>query len=257
MAIRRDECEPDAVTTGLAGYINLFLAGGCALMRDWDGALGFGVASGAMLFVGTGRVYQPAVTRGPDGITCRYNPWREGSVYVHLVAVCGLMIYPLGQPAGWLRSMAIVGLATAGVGVVRQVREWRRGRLRITPTSLTLAVPALRYALTEIPRERIVSITGETRTRRTGGAGPVTQIAYLTSDSSIEEPSRVLIGPTNATNALWVTVDQVELLAGLQAWQEGDPRDPALLGRVECLLRGAAASGLQNGDGELGAGAAR
>ena len=65
------------------------------------------------------------------------------------------------------------------LGALVYVREGRRCLLRITPGALTVAVPGHRYALTEIPRERIVSITGGTGARRGSDTGPVTQIAYL------------------------------------------------------------------------------
>ena len=66
-------------------------------------------------------------------------------------------------------------------------------------------------------------------------------MAYLPADS--DQPATVLIGPTNSKKAVWLTVEQADLVAGLQAWKNADPRDPALLDRVEALLRGTAAGG--------------
>lgn len=242
MPIRQDKSEPPAVSCSAAGYVFLLLASISALLRNWYGAVGLVVGGVALLLVGRGRVYRPAVTRGPDGITCRYNPAREGSTYLLLIAMPGMLLYMLGQPTRWLRLIAVAGFALVAVGVLISVREWRRCLLRITPSSLTVAVPAHRYALTEIPRERILSITGGTGARRNGDTGPVTQIAYLPMDSSPGVASTVLIGPTNTNKAMWVTVEQADLLAALQAWQGGDARDPALLDRVEALLRGGAAN---------------
>lgn len=240
MPVRQDKSESSALTSKLAGYVCLVLAMGSALTRNWYGAAGFAVAAIAMLIVGSGRVYRPAVTRGPDGIICRYNPWRESSLYVLLVYAPAGMLYAFGQPTRWLQLLAIAGFFVVAVGLAFYVREWRRCRLQITPSSLTLSVPALRYAWTEIPRERIVSITGGTGARRNGDTGPVTQIAYIAADSSSGMPSSVLIGPTNTKNAMWLTVEQADLLAALHAWQYGDPSDPALLDRVDALLRGQA-----------------
>ncbi len=242
MPVRQDKSEPSAVSSSVGGYIFLLLAAISALLRNWYGAVGLLVGGIALLLVARGRVYRPAVTRGPDGITCRYNPVREGSLYLLLVAMPGMLLYMVGQPTRWLRLLALAGLGMVAVGLVLCLREWRRCLLRITPDSLTVAMPAHRYALTEIPRERIVSITGGTGARRNGDTGPVTQIAYLTNDSIPGTPSLVLIGPTNTTNAMWVTVEQADLLAALQAWKDGDPHDPALLNRVEGLLLGGSAS---------------
>lgn len=238
MPVRQDKSETSAQRTSLAGYVCLFLAMASALTHNWLGTAGFGVAGIAALILANGLVYRPAVARDPEGITCRFNPWREGSFYVLLVYGPAGMLYAFGQPTHWLRVVAIVGFAFLAVGVAFYAREWRRCLLRITPTALIVSVPALGYALTEIPRERIVSITGGMAARREGQTGPVTQIAYLTGDSSGGSPSSVLIGPTNAKNAVWVTVEQADVLAGLQAWKQADPRDPALLDQIEALLRG-------------------
>lgn len=241
MPVRQDKSEPSAASSKAAGYAFLFPAIGLAAFspdRDWYGILGFTVAGIALLMVGSGRVYRPAVTRTPDDITCRYNPWREGSLYVLVVAGPGLAVGTLMQLTGGVRIAGVAMLFLVAVGMVLYLRESRRCLLRITPASLTVAVPARRYAPTEIPRERIVSITGATGPRRNGDTGPVTEIAYLPDESSRDTPSAVLIGPTNANRAMWVTVEQSDLLAGLQAWKDGEPADPTLLDRVGALLRG-------------------
>jgi hypothetical protein len=48
----------------------------------------------------------------------------------------------------------------------------------------------------------------------------------------------VLFGPTNTKKIAWLTVEQSDLLAGLQAWKDGDPNDSGLMDRVEQLLCG-------------------
>jgi hypothetical protein len=50
----------------------------------------------------------------------------------------------------------------------------------------------------------------------------------------------VLFGPTNTLKTSWLTVEQSDLLGGLQAWKYGDPDDPGLMDRVEAILRGKA-----------------
>jgi hypothetical protein len=47
-------------------------------LRNWylvAAATGVGLV---LTFIGSGRVYRPAVTQVSDAIICRYNPWREG-----------------------------------------------------------------------------------------------------------------------------------------------------------------------------------
>jgi hypothetical protein len=241
MPVRQDKSEPSALSSSLAGYVFLFLAVASALMshfRDWYGVLGLAIGGIALLFVGSGRVYRPAVTRTPDAISCGYHPWREGSVYVLLVAGAGMGIAMLSQARGWLRLAAVVLFVSVALGLLFYLRQARRCLLRITTASLTVAAPEQGYALTGIPRDRIISITGGTGARTNGDTGPVTQIAYLAADANSAAPSTVLIGPTGASKAMWVTVEQSDLLAGLQEWQDGDPSDPALLDRVAALLRG-------------------
>lgn len=238
MPVRQDKSEPLAVKSRASGWVFVLLAPFSGLMGNCWGAAGLAIGGIALLLVGSGRIYRPAVTRGPDGITCRYNPVREGSAYLMVVAMPGMLLYMFGQPTHWLRLIALAGLAMVAVGALMYLVEWRRCLLRITPASLTVALPAQRYAQIDIPRERVVSITGGTGARRNGDTGPVTQITYLTNDSAPGAPSTVLIGPTNANNAMWLTVEQSDLLAALQAWKEGDPRDRALLDRVDALLRG-------------------
>jgi len=55
--------------------------------RNWP-FVGLAVMLGILLtFIGSGRVYRPAVTRAGDSITCRYNPWREATFYLSLIGV--------------------------------------------------------------------------------------------------------------------------------------------------------------------------
>jgi hypothetical protein len=209
--------------------------------HDWFTPLGFAIASAGMYASASSRLYRPAVTRTTDALTCRYNLLREGSLYLLLVVVPGMAIAGIANKVMLLRLSGYAMLAMIPIGLFVYVRAWRRGLLRITPAALTVPLPGQRWALAEIPRERILSITAGTGRQSNGETGPVTQIAYLPADSS--RPATVLVGPSNSKNAVWLTVEQTDLEAGLQMWKEADPRDPALLDRVEALLRGTTATG--------------
>jgi hypothetical protein len=69
---------------------------------------------------------------------------------------------------------------------------------------------------------------------------PTTKISYQASDSG-PTTHTVLFGPTNTKKTAWLTVEQSDLLGGLQAWKDADPNDPGLMDRVEAILRGQAA----------------
>ena len=73
---------------------------------------------------------------------------------------------------------------------------------------------------------------------------PAVQITYQAGNSGPgpATPGTVLFGPTNTKKTAWLTVEQADLLAGLQAWKAGGPNDPGLMDRVEAILRGQAAS---------------
>ena len=47
---------------------------------------------------------------------------------------------------------------------------------------------------------------------------------------------------TVAKKTAWLTVEQADLLAGLQSWKDADANDPGLMDRVEATLRGQAPS---------------
>jgi hypothetical protein len=199
------------------------------------------MASAGMYAAASSRLYRPAVTRTADGLTCRYNLLREGPLYLLLVVVPGIAIAGIANKSTLLRLGGYSLLVLMPIGLFVYVLAWRRGRLRIAPAALTVPLPDRRWALAEIPRERILSITAGTGRQSNGETGPVTQVAYLPPDGS--PPATVLLGPSNSKKAVWLTVNQTDLVAGLQMWQNGHPRDPALLDRVEAVLRGTAAGG--------------
>lgn len=243
--VRQDTSSSGNSSAKVAGALFFFLALFLGVMapatHDWFSPLGFAIAGAGMYASASSRLYRPAVTRTADALTCRYNLLREGPLYLLLVVVPGMAIAGMANKATLLRLSGYAMLAMIPIGLFVYVRAWRRGLLRITPAALTVPLPGQRLALAEIPRERILSITAGTGRQSNGETGPVTQIAYLPAVSS--PPATVLVGPSNSKNAVWLTVEQTDLVAGLQMWHEADPRDPALLDRVEALLRGTTAIG--------------
>ena len=99
------------------------------------------------------------------------------------------------------------------------VRQGRRSLLRITPFALTAAIPGQRDGLDEIPREAVEAIGPTTGRLGNGTTAPVTQITFNNQS--------VMFGPTNSKKTAWLTVEQADLQAGLQAWKDGDPTIPA------------------------------
>ena len=57
------------------------------------------------------------------------------------------------------------------------------------------------------------------------------QITYRANDSSAELLTKML-------PVVVLTVDPDDLLHALQFWKDGDPIDPAMMDRVESVLRG-------------------
>ena len=233
--------NPSAKVAGaLFAFLALFQGVLAPATHNWFGPLGFAIASAGMYAAASSRLYRPAVTRTADGLTCRYNLLREGPLYLLLLVLPGMAIVGIANSSELLRLGGYLLLVLMPIGLFVYVLAWRRGRLQITPTALTVPLPDQRWALADIPRERILSITAGTGRRSNGETGPITQVAYQPADSSA--PATVLIGPSNSKKAVWLTVDQADLVSGLQTWKNGDPRDPALLDRVEALLRGTTAA---------------
>ena len=245
MPARRSNSSSPNPSAKVAGALFAFLALFQGILapatHDWFSPLGLAIASAGMYAAASSRLYRPAVTRTADGLTCRYNLLREGPLYLLLLVLPGMAIVGIANESELLRLSGYSLLVMLPIGLFVYLLAWRRGRLRITPGALTLPVPDRRWALAEIPRGQILSITAGTGRQSNGETGPVTQVAYLPADS--DQPATVLIGPTNSKKAVWLTVEQADLVAGLQSWKNADPRDPALLDRVEALLRGTAAGG--------------
>jgi len=230
------------------GVIMLLIAAGFAAApqgRNWPVIAA--AASAGLLFqiIGSDHIYRPAVSRAGNAVTCRFNPWREGAFYLVLVGVPLIAVIPIaggtssgrGAPSFWLVLGAFL-LAIAARFAFVFARQARRSVLRVSPGALTLSQTSPRYALTEIPRGAVQAITATTGRLRNHGSAPVTQITFRRTDSISSSPQTVVFGPTNTKQTAWLTVDQSDLLAGLQAWKDGDPEDPDLMQRVERILCG-------------------
>jgi hypothetical protein len=109
---------------------------------------------------------------------------------------------------------------------------------------LSVSVPGQQPALTEIPRADVRAISPTMGRLGNGVTAPVTEISYQPANLSPAATQTVLFGPTNTKKTAWLTVEQSDLLGGLQAWKDGDPNDPGLMDRVEAILRGQAAKSL-------------
>jgi hypothetical protein len=246
MPKRRDKAEPSG--SSAAGIVMLLFAVVFAAFpqhRNWP-FVGIAAALGILLtFIGSGRVYRPAITRVDNSIACRYNPWREATFYLSLIGVplfgcltiAGASLVGRGSPSVW-RIVGILIIAVTPVPVFVFARQSRRSLLKITPSALSVSVLGQQPALTEIPRETVQAISPTTGRLGNSATAPVTEISYQPTSLTAATPRAVLFGPTNTKKTAWLTVEQADLLAGLQAWKDSDPSDPGLMDRVEAILRG-------------------
>ena len=246
MAKRRDKAEPPG--SSAAGIIMLLLAGVDAVLpqlRNWYFIAAAGAFGLLMTFIGSGRVYRPAVTVAGDTITCRFNPWREGTFYLSLIGVpligCMMIVggnlSDRGSPGLW-HVVGVLVIAATPIPVFVLLRQASRSRLCISPGALSVSIPGQDPATTEIPRAAVHAACAAPGRLGNGATAPVTEITYQSSDSAGGGTRTVSFGPTNTKKTAWLTVEQSDLLAGLQAWYDGDPAEPALMDRVARTLRG-------------------
>jgi len=213
--------------------------------RNWTLVAAAAGAGVVLTIVGSGRVYRPAVTKTGDSITCRFDPWREGSFYLLLFGMPLFILIPIAgasslgsvSPNFW-RLLGVFLLALTLRFLFVFVGQRRSSLLRISPGALAVSVPGHGDGMAEIHREAVESVTATTGKLRNNDTAPVTQINYHPKDSAGGGTRTVLFGPTNSKKIAWLTVEQSDLLAGLQAWKDGDPNDPGLMDRVEQLLCG-------------------
>ncbi|MBB5161893.1 hypothetical protein HNP02_001830 [Mycobacterium sp. AZCC_0083] len=93
--------------------------------------------------------------------------------------------------------------------------------------------------MTEIPRERVQSITPKVIANSANGVASLqVEIAYQTADSSDDATKTVLLG-------LQLTVVPDNLLNALVAWKDATNDDPSeLLDRIERILMGRSMAGV-------------
>jgi hypothetical protein len=215
-------------------------------------ATGLLIISGAFTFWGNRRILPVAVSREGGAVVCRYIPWLELNDYMRflLLPILGICFVVGGLGPGRPVLLVFAGLFTLGIVVVAGYfvgQMWRRCLLRITPTALTVRLPARGSQLTEIARSRIESIT-DAQAEVSAAIIPVnvTQIfiAYRPADPGTATTQTVLIGPPPGKTAMQVSVHQPNMITALHAWKDGDPNDPGLMDRVEAILRGQAAKSL-------------
>lgn len=246
MPRRLDKAEPPG--SGPAGILMLLIAGAFAVFpeqRNWYFIAAAAVFGVVLIVVGSGRIYRPAVTRTADNIECRYAPWHEATFYLALIGmpllgymmIVGGAMSGRGSPSLW-RIVGILVMVATPIPVFVFALQRRRSLVRITPLTLTVPVRAHRHVLTEIPRDRIQSITLTAGQLSNSANAPVTQITYQDQGSQ----QIVLFGPTGAKKTTWLTVEQADLLAALQSWKRSDRNDPALMDRTESILRGSASA---------------
>jgi hypothetical protein len=210
-----------AATQGLAWYIATIL-----------------LVLTSFVILGRGRMFRAAVTRTSDEIVCRYSPWLQGDAYVVNIAlpVMALAIiaasYAPGNPV-WLRYGGYLLLALMPFMLSGTYRRWRLSLLRITPSTLTLRVPASNKEPIVLPREAISSITPKTERAPSGSPILQVQIAYRATDSTSDTDATIVLGQQ-------LTVEPANLLNALVAWHDASGDDPTsdLLDRIEQVLRG-------------------
>lgn len=216
------------------------LAGITALVGSaWYLPLGV-AAVGGIIVVGQRRIFRAAVSRSGDEIVCRYIPWYEGNAYTTLVLIPLMAVvslgagYAPGNPA-WLRFTGIVILGVTPLTFYGIVRMWRRSLLRITASMLTAGLVERASDVFDIRRELVESIAPQPVPNPASGALQVA-ITFRPVDAGTDATKTVMLGPR-------LSVQPINLLNALAAWQDGAGDDPSvLLDRIERILRGHSAA---------------
>ena len=197
-------------------------------------------AGGLSIILGYRRIFRPAVARtAPEEVRCRFAPWYEGYVYVALmIAVASAAATVQGFTTGpaWFGYSGIFVLALMVLGLFGIAATVRQPFLSLTQSTLAVRGSARGASATVIPRAAIAAIGPPTVTtpavELTRRMEPrQIQITYRANDSSAELLTKML-------PVVVLTVDPDDLLHALQFWKDGDPIDPAMMDRVESVLRG-------------------
>jgi hypothetical protein len=136
---------------GIFVFLALFFGALAPATHDWYSPLGLGIAGAGMYVAASRRLYRPALTRTAEAITCRYNPWRDGTFYMMLTVLPACGFAAIHNDTALVRLAGIAMLVLAPMAPLYSLWQARRCLLRITPDTLTVAVPAHRYAPTTIP----------------------------------------------------------------------------------------------------------
>jgi len=223
------------------------LAAFAALSGEIPWGLGLMLATAAVVIILGHRIFRPAVTREPGAVVCHYIPWYETGAFVALVAVplIGLSGIALASEHG--SSLYGWGglflLAVTPLSLVNFLRARRRCLLRITPTVLGVPMPDQGYAVTDVPRAAVQSITSGAAVVGLGTKLPLVELRYAPGDPGRGSAGTVRLGPAPSRDTVWLTVEPADLLTALEVWNESDPKDPALLDHIEAILCGSPGSG--------------
>ena len=227
--------------------IGTLLMGLFGAVRGMQWSLSLALAAiGIMVLIGLGkRLYRAAVYRtGAQEIICRFIPWYQAAHLAGCVLfpIIGIAFIAQGfQPGSpfWLRYGGYLIFVLGIVFALSALLAWIANRLVITPSSLSLKI--VFRPEQHISRGNVRAITPRMgRNSATGAPRLHVEFTYTPADGKGE--STVTVGMLEGQ----FTVDPANLGAGLQAWKDGDPADPALMDRVEAILRGTA-SGTANG----------
>jgi hypothetical protein len=211
------------------------------------GALAFGMSRKR-------RFFRVAVIRSADEIVCRYVPWYDSVVYLILVmGLFGVAMCASGSGIGVV--LGFLALLIVVPSLYFLVPMWRKAVLVFGPSNLALRLPRRGSTLTEIPRERIESITPKTSYVGGISAGAAllaltlpggrnsmnalqVEIVYTTGQSA-RSNTTVLIGMPARRNGMQVCVTSANLLDALVVWKNSTNAEPiALLEQIEGILRG-------------------
>lgn len=196
-----------------------------------------GVCTVCILVLGRRRIFRPGVERTADAVVCSYGPWFEGNVYVLdiVLPLMGLAVvvagFEPGNPA-WLPFGGIILLCLTPLFTFAVVRMWRRCRLVISASTLTVRLVDSKNEVTEIPRAHVQAITPKVVRNSVNGVPALqVEISYCATGPSCDETRSVLLG-------LQLTVQPKDLLDALVAWQAAVSDSYRLLDRVDRLLPG-------------------
>jgi len=231
----------------------MVIAGGVSFAvygQRWYWVLG-PVVVGLALLLGFGRLFGVGVSRTDTEVVCRFVPWYEGNSYftIVLLPLLGVAFVAMANGGESLRRLGpgptrFLGVAILTLGALflwAAVRQWRRCRLRIGRSTLTVGVIKPGPTPIQIPREDIEAITTEIVTPGTQMALQVPQVAIAYRSAEPGAPVKTIhIGPkrTAEESGLQLSVKPENLALALTTWKAGCGDDPELLDRVEATLRG-------------------